>query len=119
MLELYKFSYDNLDDVKDFYVFNAQTDGKAPKPEDLTEKDVNMLLVDDDARQVLHTMYGSILGYTENYQYVYRDRLFDILLHHADEYDKYLSLHMAEHVDLLQGIETTKQAVLDKYEPQD
>ncbi|MCE5960622.1 hypothetical protein KJR33_05770 [Pediococcus pentosaceus] len=117
MLELYKFSYDNLDDVKAFYVFNAQTDGKAPKPETLTEDDVKMLLVDDDARQVLHTMYGSILGYTVNYKNVYRDRLFDILETHTDEYDRFLNIHMAEHVDLLQGVETTKEAVLAKYEP--
>jgi hypothetical protein len=76
-----------------------------------------MLLVDDDARQVLHTMYGSILGYTVNYKNVYRDRLFDILETHTDEYDRFLNIHMAEHVDLLQGVETTKEAVLAKYEP--
>jgi hypothetical protein len=117
MLELYKFSYDNLDDVKAFYVFNAQTNGKAPKPENLTEDDVDMLLTDDDARQVLHTMYGSILGYTVDYKKVYRDRLYDLWLNHMDEMDKFLNIHMAEHVDLLQGIEPTKEAVLAKYEP--
>lgn len=117
LIELYKFSYDNLDDVKDFYVFNAQTDGKAPKPETINKDNVSQLLIDDDARQVLHTMYGSILGYTVDYKKIYRDRLYDLLLTHPDEYDKFLNIHMAEHVDLLQGIAASKEAVLEKYEP--
>ena len=116
LLALYKFSYDNLDDVKDFYVFNAQTNGKAPKPETITTDNVSTLLDDDNARQVLHTMYGSILGYTSNYQKIYRDKLYDLLLKHADEYDKLLNIHMAEHIDLLEGIVASKADVLKKYE---
>ncbi|QEA37577.1 tagaturonate epimerase family protein [Leuconostoc citreum] len=116
LVELYKFSYDNLDDVKDFYVFNAQTDGKAPQPSEVTVENATQLLVDDDARQVLHTMYGSILNYSVDYKQVYRERLYDLLLTHANEFDKFLNIHMAEHIDLLQGVETSKMAVLKKYE---
>ncbi|MFB9769210.1 tagaturonate epimerase family protein [Lactiplantibacillus modestisalitolerans] len=117
MVELYKFSYDNLDDVKAFYVFNAQTDGTAPKPETINTDNVMTLLSDDDARQVLHTMYGSILNLQKSYRYVYRDRFFKILKDHQALYDKYLNAHIAEHLDLLQGLAKTKAEVQAKYEP--
>ncbi len=99
MLELYKFSYENLDDVKDFYVFNAQTNGTAPKPEDMNTENVMDLLDDDDARQILHTMYGSIMNLKHNYHYVYRDKLWNILLKNQALYDRYLNIHIAEHLD--------------------
>lgn len=117
MLELYKFSYENLDDVKDFYVFNAQTNGTAPKPEDMNTENVMDLLDDDDARQILHTMYGSIMNLKHNYHYVYRDKLWTILLQNQALYDRYLNIHIAEHLDLLQGIVKTKAEALEMHEP--
>jgi hypothetical protein len=117
MLELYKFAYENLDDVKDFYVFNAQTDGTAPKPDTMTEENVMDLLNNDDARQVLHTMYGSIMNLKHNYHYVYRDKLWNILLKNQALYDRYLNIHIAEHLDLLQGVVKTKQEAQEKHEP--
>ncbi|MDM7517532.1 tagaturonate epimerase family protein [Lentilactobacillus sp. TOM.63] len=117
MLELYKFAYENLDDVKAFYVFNAQTDGTAPKPDTMTEENVMDLLNNDDARQVLHTMYGSIMNLKHNYHYVYRDKLWNILLKNQALYDKYLNIHIAEHLDLLQGVVKTKQEAQEKHEP--
>ncbi|WP_462394692.1 tagaturonate epimerase family protein [Lentilactobacillus parabuchneri] len=117
MLELYKFSYENLDDVKDFYVFNAQTNGTAPKPEDMNTENVMDLLDDDDARQILHTMYGSIMNLKHNYHYVYRDKLWNILLKNQALYDRYLNIHIAEHLDLLQGVVKTKDEAREKYEP--
>ncbi|ORN33879.1 tagaturonate epimerase family protein [Lentilactobacillus parabuchneri] len=117
MLELYKFSYENLDDVKEFYVFNAQTNGTAPKPEDMNTENVMDLLDDDDARQILHTMYGSIMNLKHNYHYVYRDKLWNILLKNQALYDRYLNIHIAEHLDLLQGVVKTKDEAREKYEP--
>ncbi|KRL22720.1 tagaturonate epimerase family protein [Lentilactobacillus kisonensis] len=117
MLELYKFSYENLDDVKAFYVFNAQTDGTAPKPADMNKDNVMDLLDNDDARQVLHTMYGSIMNLKHNYHYVYRDKLWNIILKNQALYDRYLNIHIAEHLDLLQGVVKTKQEAQEKHEP--
>ena len=117
MLEFYKFAYENLDDVKAFYVFDAQTDGTAPKPDTMTEENVMDLLNNDDARQVLHTMYGSIMNLKHNYHYVYRDKLWNILLKNQALYDKYLNIHIAEHLDLLQGVVKTKQEAQEKHEP--
>ncbi|MDT6981569.1 tagaturonate epimerase family protein [Levilactobacillus zymae] len=119
MQEIYKFSYENLDDVAAFYVFNAQTDGKAPKPETINDSNVMTLLQDDDARQVLHTMYGSILNYQKSYRYVFRDKFFKILKENQAQYDKYLIAHIAQHIDLLQGKAKTKAEVQAKYEPKD
>ncbi|KRO29164.1 tagaturonate epimerase family protein [Lactiplantibacillus fabifermentans] len=118
MLDLYKFSYDNLDDVASFYVFNAQSNGTAPKPAEINESNVMTLLENDDTRQILHTMYGSILNAQKSYEYVYRDKIFKILHDNQAEYDKYLNIHIAEHLDLLQGLAKTKAEVQAKYEPQ-
>jgi hypothetical protein len=117
MLELYKFAYENLDDVKAFYVFNAQTDGTAPKPENMNKENVMDLLDNDDARQVLHTMYGSIMNLKHNYHYVYRDKFWNILLKNQALYDRYLNIHIAEHLDLLQGVVKTKKEAQEKNEP--
>lgn len=119
MVELYRFAYENLDDVKDFYVFNAQTDGTAPKPDDINVENVMGLLNNDDARQILHTMYGSIMNLKHNFHYVYRDKFWNILLKNQDLYDKYLNIHIAEHLDLLQGIVKTKAEALEKHEPKE
>lgn len=119
MLELYKFSYENLDDVKDFYVFNAQTNGTAPKPADMNTNNVMDLLDNDDARQILHTMYGSIMNLKHNYHYVYRDKLWNILLKNQALYDRYLNIHIAEHLDLLQGVVKTKAEAQEKHEPKE
>ncbi|WEV43593.1 tagaturonate epimerase family protein [Lactobacillus sp. ESL0684] len=117
MQELYRFAYENLDDVKDYYVFNAQSDGTAPKPETITSENVISLLDNDDSRQILHTMFGPIMNLKHNYHYVYRDKFWDILLKNQDLYDKYLNIHIGEHLDLLQGVVKTKQEALDKNEP--
>lgn len=119
MLDMYTFAYDNLDDVKDFYVFNAQTDGKAPKPSDLNANNIINVLDDDDGRQVLHTMYGSIMNLKHNFHYVYRDKFWNILLKNQSLYDKYLNIHIAEHLDLLQGKVKTKAEALEKNEPKE
>ncbi|WP_282801770.1 tagaturonate epimerase family protein [Secundilactobacillus kimchicus] len=119
MLELYKFAYDNLDDVKAFYVFNAQTNGTAPKPADMNKNNVMDLLDNDDARQVLHTMYGSIMNLKHNFHYVYRDKFWNTLLKNQDLYDAYLNIHIAEHLDLLQGVVKTRAEALEKYEPKE
>ncbi|MDR3191236.1 MAG: tagaturonate epimerase family protein [Lactobacillaceae bacterium] len=117
MLELYKFAYENLDDVKNFYHFNAQTNGTAPKPSEMNTTNVLTLLNNDDARQILHTMFGSILNLKHNFKYVYRDKFWDILLQNQALYDQFLNIHIAEHLDLLQGLVTTKAEALAKHEP--
>jgi hypothetical protein len=115
MKEIYTFAFENLDDVKAFYVFHADQ-SNSPKPESVTTDNVMSLLIDDNPRQVLHTMYGSILNYQESFQYVFRDRFFKILKDHQADYDDFLNRHIAEHIDLLQGKAATKEEVQAKYE---
>ncbi|WP_137596645.1 tagaturonate epimerase family protein [Paucilactobacillus kaifaensis] len=116
MQEIYKYSFDNLDDVKPFYVFHADQTN-SPKPSEINDSNVMSLLTDDNPRQILHTMYGNVLNYQESFKYVYRDRFFDLLKKHQDEYDDFLNRHIAEHIDLLQGKAATKEEVQSKYEP--
>jgi len=49
---------------------------------------------------------------------VYRDKFWEILLSNQDLYDQYLNIHIAEHLDLLEGLVKTKAEALAKYEPQ-
>ena len=115
MVEMYTYAYEHLDDVKNFYVFNAQTDGKAPKPESINEENVLSVLSDDDGRQVMHTMYGSLMNLKHNY--VFRDKFWDVLKKNQDLYDRFLNIHIAEHIDLLQGKYKSKEEALDALEP--
>lgn len=116
-VDMYKYAYDHLDDVASFYVFNAQTDGKAPKPETVTTDNCLKILDDDDGRQVMHTMYGSLMNLRHSYRYVFRDKFWDILKKNQALYDRYLNIHLAEHIDLLTGKYKTKQEALDALEP--
>ncbi|KRN58938.1 hypothetical protein IV45_GL000269 [Limosilactobacillus secaliphilus] len=116
-VDMYRYAYNNLDDVKDFYVFNAQTDGNAPKPETVTPDHCQFVLSDDDGRQVMHTMFGSLMNAQHNYHYVFRDKFWDILKKNQKLYDKFLNIHLAEHIDLLTGKYATKQEALDALEP--
>ena len=75
------------------------------------------LLTDDNPRQIIHTMYGNLLTYQESFRYVFRDRFFDTLKKHQDQYDDYLNRHIAEHIDLLQGKSASRDEVRAKYEP--
>lgn len=117
MKEIYTFSYENLADVKSFYEFKA-TQETAPNPQDVSENKVFSLLLEDDPRQVLHTMYGSILNLKKNFSYVYRDRFFKVLRDNQDLYDELLNRHLAKHLDLLQGLAKDKEEVLEKYDYQ-
>lgn len=112
--EIYRYSYENIADVKSFYEFKA-TQETAVKPADVNVADVFDLLLADDSRQILHTMFGSILNVKENYQYVFRDKFFAILYANQDLYDHLLHLHIAKHLDLLQGLAKDKAEVLAKY----
>ncbi|RRG10832.1 MAG: hypothetical protein DUD32_02480 [Lactobacillus sp.] len=116
MKEMYSYAYNNLQDVKPFYVFTADKDN-SPKPETITDDNVMSLLTDDNPRQIIHTMYGNLLTYQESFRYVFRDRFFDTLKKHQDQYDDYLNRHIAEHIDLLQGKSASRDEVRAKYEP--
>ncbi len=116
-VDMYHYAYDHLDDVASFYVFNAQTDGNAPKPADVTVDHCLFVLNDDDGRQVMHTMYGSLMDLQHNYHYVFRDQFWDILKKNQKLYDRYLNIHLAEHIDLLTGKYATKEEALAALEP--
>ncbi|MDN6597371.1 MAG: hypothetical protein L0K76_07450, partial [Lentilactobacillus parabuchneri] len=45
------------------------------------------------------------------------DKLWNILLKNQALYDRYLNIHIAEHLDLLQGVVKTKDEAREKYEP--
>lgn len=114
---IYQYAYDHLQDVKSFYVFQAEQ-SNSPRPETIKDVTVMRLVNEDNPRQILHTMYGSILNAQASYHYVFRDRFFAELTAHQALYDDYLNRHIAEHLDLLQNIAPDKAAVKAKYDPE-
>lgn len=115
LLRMYRFSYDNLADVKPFYHFKA-TQETAIHPDDVKLINVFDLLVDEDPRQILHTMYGSILNAQENFKPVFADEFWHVLRDNQALYDSLLNKHIAKHLDLLQGRAKDKAEVLAKYD---
>lgn len=103
MLDLYEYAYNNMDDVKEFYVFKAQDSNTIPNPKDISLDNVTTLLENEDSRQILHTMYGSIMNLKNNYKYVYKNKFWEILLENQDLYDECLNKHIGKHLELLQG----------------
>ncbi len=60
------------------------------------------LLDKKDARQVIHTAYGSILsGKDEKGNYLFRDKLYQTLFENEDEHYRAVSDHVKKHLELL------------------
>jgi len=61
------------------------------------------LLDNNEARQLIHTTYGSILsGKNQEGAYLFRDQIYQILYHNEDQHYQAISEHVKKHLDLLQ-----------------
>lgn len=73
------------------------------------------MVIDENPRQILHTMYGSILQAKENFKPVFATKFWQVLNENQALYDELLNKHIAKHLDLLQGKARDKAEVLEKY----
>lgn len=100
MVEIYRFAIENLDNAKAYYHVDATVDNSLS----LASVDVDNVfetLVDDMSRQVLHITYGLILNEKKDNQYIYRDKLYAILMDHESDYKLFLNEHIDRHLKLL------------------
>ena len=98
ILDCARANYDN--DRKSYHV---TADVKRMRPtKDYSEKELLGLLSDDNARQILHVTFGSILSQKdENGNYVFKDRIMKCLHDHEDVHYQYIIKHFRRHIDPL------------------
>lgn len=71
-----------------------------PKPEDLNNNELAQAYLEDEmGRQILHVTYGSILtAKDEEDDYVFKNKIHEILTENEDEYNKEIIAHFKDHL---------------------
>ncbi len=93
-----------LDDAKKYYHIGADTN-KIPQLNQLKDEELPGLMDKDDSRQVLHITYGLILqAKKENGEYLFRDRIYDLLNTYEDAYYDALIKHIGRHIKALESV---------------
>ena len=99
--ELCRFALARFDDATKFY--HVTTDlTKVPDVKSLADNELERMLNEPDARQLLHITYGYILTDKDAAgKRLYRDRLYQLWNRYEEEYAKVLITHIGKHVSLL------------------
>ncbi|MCC5907190.1 MAG: hypothetical protein JJU13_13345 [Balneolaceae bacterium] len=96
--EILEFSLGRFETDKKTYHISAGVD-KVPDPESLDEKGLLGLLDDDDARQVLHVTFGSVLSGDLPEAKHYKTRLMQVLEENEELHEKNLYAHFKKHLN--------------------
>ncbi len=83
------------------FSYHVTTDmSKVPDAEKLSDEDLERMLDENDSRQVLHITFGSVLT-TKNDagQYLFRNRIYDLLYRHEEEYYQALQSLFEKHLN--------------------
>lgn len=72
---------------------------KVPRTDSLKDSELQELLNDDHARQVLHVTYGSVLSGSDEAAASFKKRLMKTLSEHEDRYEKNLIRHFDKHLN--------------------
>lgn len=72
---------------------------KVPDANDLADHQLKKLLDDDDARQVLHVTFGSVLNGAERNENRFKERLMECLELNEKLYEKNLETHFDRHLE--------------------
>jgi len=86
--------------------YHVTTDlGKIPEVNGLPQNEIEKLLDQNDARQLIHITYGSVLTETDGTGApLFYDRIMDVLYEHEEEHYSGLAYHFGRHIESL-GIE--------------
>lgn len=96
--EILDFSRSGFNVNKATYHISADIE-HVPQGSACSDEQLHMLFDDDDARQVLHVGFGSVLtAKGKNGLYRFRDRILDCLKTHEDTHYDYLEKHIRRHV---------------------
>lgn len=96
--EILSFSLTRFEEDKKTYHISAEPE-KIPDPDRLSDDELLDLLDDNDARQVLHVAYGSVLAGPASKEYKFKERLMKSLAEHEEVYEKNLEKHFIKHLE--------------------
>ena len=107
ILDCARANYEN--DCKSYHV-TADIQKLRPT-NDYSDKELLGLLSDDNARQILHVTFGSVLSKKdESGGYVFKDRIMKCLQDHEDVHYRYIVRHFKRHIDpIIQHKKKSKQ----------
>ena len=93
----------NYDNDRNSYHVTAEVKKMRPTKE-YSEAELLGLLSDDNARQILHVTFGTILSKKdESGNYIFKDRIMKCLRDHEDVHYGYLVKHFRRHIDPIVG----------------
>jgi hypothetical protein len=94
-------------------LYHVTTDlQRIPKLEGLRDEELPTLLDQDHSRQLLHITYGYLLNAKDgNGNYLFRDRLYQMLSQYEEDYWSFLEGHIGKHLDSL-GVERNASSSL-------
>ncbi len=95
--EILAFARERYDTDKASYHVSAEV-ARVRRPEELKDGELEKLLDEFDARQVLHVTFGSVLTTEKDGGYLFRGRLFDALRDNEEEYYRVLQIHLGKHI---------------------
>lgn len=102
--EIAAFSLGRFETDRATYHISATLKG-TPEPQGLAADELERRYLDEDnGRQILHVTYGSVLTAREKDNpaaYLFRDRLYALLLDHRGLHDQLLAGHLGKHLRLL------------------
>lgn len=99
--EIHEYALKKFDAATKFYHVSTNL-GNVPELSTVADEDLPGYMKNNDARQLLHITYGYILqDKDENGNYVLRDKFFNALEKHSDEYRAHLASHIGNHLKLL------------------
>jgi len=106
--EIHSYALTVFDDAKKYY--HVTTDlSKIPNISTVKDSDLASLFEINEARQLIHITYGHILSRKNtDGSFLYKDRLYRLLLEHEDKYRNALTKHIGRHLELL-GVNTLPQ----------
>ncbi len=99
--QIHKFALSRFE--QDRVSYHVTTDLKAiPDVDQIADEELEELFDEDNTRQLIHITYGSVLqAKDENDQYIFRDRLMQILDKNEEEYFGLLERHISRHMESL------------------
>jgi hypothetical protein len=97
--EIFKFALVKLPDAKKVYNITENT-ANIPDIDYLKDSELPVLLDHNDARQVLHVTYGSILmARNDDGTSIYKDAIYATLNDHEEDYYNALIKHIGKHIE--------------------
>jgi hypothetical protein len=101
--KIYIFALEHFHEATRYYHVTTNL-ANVPDISIMSDEDLPHVLIQDDARQVLHITYGLILtAKNEDGKYLLKDDIYSTLNEHEEEYYKALEEHIGKHLKLLQA----------------